>query len=185
MNSRESLAFSAVIGALAGLRAFTPPAILSQAARHNLIGLRRSRLRLLRSPVAANILTSLAIGELVGDKLPFTPSRLAIPSLPVRAASGALCGSVISGAGRKGRLFTSKSCRGKSCSPLAMGAIVGALGAIGGAFAGFHLRREIKEHFGVPDPAIAVVEDLLTIAGAVTIVSKKASVLSLATAGVL
>jgi uncharacterized membrane protein len=168
MKSRNSLALSAAIGALAGLRAFTPPAILSQAARHNFIGLRRSRLRLLRSPVAANVLASLAIGELIGDKLPFTPSRLAIPSLAVRATSGALCGSVISGAGRRNT-----------------GAIVGALGAIGGAFAGFHLRREIKEHFGVPDPAIAVIEDLLAIAGAVTIVSKKASVLSRATAGVL
>jgi uncharacterized membrane protein len=113
------------------------------------------------------------------------PSRLELPSLAIRAASGALCGSAIAGSGRAGRLFGSKSFRGESCSQLATGAIVGALGAIGGAFAGFYLRREINEHFGIPDPAIAVAEDLLTIAGSVTIVSKKASVLSLATAGVL
>jgi uncharacterized membrane protein len=182
MKSRNSLALSAAIGALAGLRAFTPPAILSQAVRHNLIGVRRSRLRPLRSSVTANVLTSLAIGELIADKLTFMPSRLEVPSLAVRAASGALCGSIVSASGKADRSFRGKIL-GRNCSSkIATGAILGALGAIGGSFAGFHVRRAVNQ-LGVPDAAVAMVEDLIAIAGSAAIVSRNSSVLSLATAG--
>ena len=185
MKSRDTLALSATIGALAGLRTFTPPAVVSQAARYNLVGLRRSRLRPLRSSSTANILAALAVGELIADKLPFIPSRLDIGPLTARAVSGALCGSVIAGSGKMGRSIRSKPFKQDLPSTMASGAAVGALGAIGGAFAGFYLRRELNRHFGVPDPAIAFVEDLAAIAGSVIIVSKKVSLLSLATAGIL
>ncbi|HZR57262.1 MAG TPA: DUF4126 family protein [Terriglobales bacterium] len=183
MKSRDSLALSAAIGALAGLRALTPPAVVSQAARYNLIGLRRSYLRRLRSAGTANVLAALALGELIGDKLPFTPSRLGLGPLAARAVSGALCGSVI-GTGKIGRPFRNKS-SDRNVSSMATGAALGALGAIGGAFAGFYLRRELNMRFAVPDPAIAFVEDLAAIAGSAVIVSKKVSLLSLATAGIL
>jgi uncharacterized membrane protein len=190
MKSGETLALSAAIGALAGLRTFTPPAILSQAARHNLISVRRSRFRFLRSPVTANIITALAVGELIGDKLPFTPSRLQPAALAVRAASGALCGAAISMVGSTGKSLTSRLRRGKTFkrnnpSAVAIGAVLGGLGAIGGAFAGYHLRRSLTYHLGAPDPAIAVIEDLVAIAGTVAIVSKETSILSIVSAGVL
>ncbi|MEP6644163.1 MAG: DUF4126 family protein, partial [Acidobacteriaceae bacterium] len=71
-----SLALAAGIGVIAGLRAFTPAAIVSQAARHKLIRMRRSPLRKIKSAIPTGVVTALAVGELVGDKLPSIPSRI-------------------------------------------------------------------------------------------------------------
>jgi uncharacterized membrane protein len=176
MQSRTIVARSATLGALAGLRAFTPPAILSQAAHRNLIPIRRSPMRLLRTSTAANLLALFAVGELVGDKLPFTPSRLELAPLAFRTASGAICGSVISWSGSRGR---------RGAKPAALGALVGGLAALAGAFAGFHLRQATAQRFGVPDPAIAVVEDMVAIAGSIAIIARQTNRWSIATAGAL
>ena len=123
MNSLNTLALAASIGALAGLRTFTPPAIVSNAARHSLIPLRRSRLAFLRSSGVANTITTLAIGELVADKLPSMPSRLEASAMAARVASGAVCGAAIA------------SGRRSSGRTIAAGAVLGGIAAIGGAFA--------------------------------------------------
>ena len=171
MNSFNTLALAAGIGALAGLRTFAPPAVVSQAARHSLIPLRRSRLHFLRSSAAANITAALAIGELVADKLPAMPSRLKAGALIARAASGAICGSAIA----SGRRAPAKT--------VAAGGVLGGLTAIAGASVGYHVRRQLGMKLNVPDPAVAVVEDMLAIGGAVVIVSRCASLKSLVTRG--
>jgi uncharacterized membrane protein len=164
MQSRTIVARSATLGALADLRAFATPAILSRAAHRNLIPIRRSPTRLLRTSTARNLLALLALGELVGDKLPFTPRRLEWAALAFRAASGAICGSVISWSGSRGR---------REAKPAALGAVVGGLAALAGAFAGFHLRQATAQRWGGSDPAIAVVEDMVAIAGSIAIMARQ------------
>ncbi|WP_375479416.1 hypothetical protein [uncultured Jatrophihabitans sp.] len=49
----------------------------------------------LTSSAARHIVTTSAWGEVIGDKLPMTPSRTAPPSLAGRIATAALCGFVL------------------------------------------------------------------------------------------
>jgi uncharacterized membrane protein len=173
MNSFRTFALAAGIGAIAGLRTFTPLAVVSHAARRNLLPLRRSRLGVLRSSTTANTLAAFAVGELVADKLPSTPSRLDAGPLVARVLSGAACAAAIStGARQCGRT-------------VAAGAAVGGLAAIGGALIGYHVRRAITSNLNVPDPAIALLEDMVAVGGAVAILSRRASLTSFVTRGLL
>lgn len=87
----------------------------------------------------------LAGGEAVGDKLPRTPPRSDPPSLAGRVVSGAVAGAVAAG----GR-----------------GARVGAAFALASTYATERARALIGRRTGLPDPAIAVAEDVLTYGGA-------------------
>jgi uncharacterized membrane protein len=93
MKSSVLLARSAAIGTPAGLRALTPPAILSQAVRRPLIGIRWPGMRPLRSSPAANGLLNLAVVESTGDQFPFTP-RSAIISQSASLLSIATAGGL-------------------------------------------------------------------------------------------
>jgi uncharacterized membrane protein len=83
-------------------------------------------------PIAA------AIGELVIDKVPQTPSRLDPRGLILRAASSGAAGAELAGAA------------GAACAVPA---------ALGSAYAGFHLRRAAGRRTGAPDAVWAVLED--------------------------
>jgi uncharacterized membrane protein len=152
MKRSTVLALSAAIGALAGLRTFTPPAVLSRKYRSR--SPRNDALTLMAVSKVASSLTKMAAGELLADKLPFTPSRLTAGPLAARIASGAVCGAAIS------------TYAGES---LKDGAVLGALGAVAGSLAGYHLRKRLREDF--PDLAIAVAEDLIAIGGSFAIAS--------------
>jgi uncharacterized membrane protein len=154
MKTSTVLALSTAIGALAGLRTFTPPAVLSRKYRRRCLSPRKDALTLLAVSKVANSLTKLAAGELLADKLPFTPSRLSAGPLAARIGSGAVCGAAIS------------TYAGGS---LKDGAVLGALGAVAGSLAGYHLRRNLDRDF--PDLAIAVAEDLIAIGGSFAIAS--------------
>jgi uncharacterized membrane protein len=141
---------AALLGVAAGMRAAVAPALVAQHLR------RRppaplGQLSALGSRRAARALTLAAVGELIGDKLPATPNRTDPGPLVGRALAGALCGAALCrAAGDRG----------------APGALVGAVSAVGGAWAFFHLRRALGG-VGVPDLAAAVAEDglLLALAG--------------------
>jgi hypothetical protein len=79
-------------------------------------------------------------GEVVADKLPVVPSRTEPPALGGRIATGAYTGYAVGG-------------------PL--GAAVAALSAGAGTYATYHLRRQVGSASGLPDPVVAVGEDLL------------------------
>jgi uncharacterized membrane protein len=82
--SDAALNDAALLGAAAGLRAFTPAAAL---ALQGCFGAGRAR----------QLLPLLAVGELAGDKLPMTPPRTFPPGLAARALSGAACGNARGG----------------------------------------------------------------------------------------
>lgn len=100
-----------------------------------------------------------ALGELVGDKLPRTPNRTAVGPLVARIVSGAVTGAAIVEMGQ--------------INPWG-GAALGAIGALIGAFGGFHARRFVGRKTGISDPFIGTLEDVIAIAIAVTVVAQLA-----------
>jgi uncharacterized membrane protein len=141
---------AAAIGAVAGLRTFTAPAIVSWAAASGDLRVKQRGLRMLRSAATANTFLVLAAGELIADKTPYIPDRIDAAPLAGRIVSGGLCGAAICSARRE--------------SPVA-GAILGGLGAVGGAFLGYHLRKHAVRKHHVPDLGAALVEDAVAVGG--------------------
>jgi uncharacterized membrane protein len=136
------------LGAISGLRSASGPAFVSRAASRGDIDLGGTTLAFLTSPLLAKALTVMQIGEIVGDKLPATPSRTALPPLLGRAASGGLVGAAV---------FVSED------RSAATGAILGSTAAIAAAFAGEGLRALVGRKTGLPDLGVAVAEDAVVI----------------------
>jgi uncharacterized membrane protein len=155
----NALAGAAAIGAVAGLRSMTAPALLSQAARTGSIDLTTGPAAFLGTQKAADIATGLALAELVVDKLPATPDRITPFPLAARAISGAIVGAAVC------------SARKKDPGP---GALVGALAAVGAAFLGFALRRKFTQNAKLPGLLVALAEDAITIAIAVVVLRSEA-----------
>src|SRR5690242_11440531 len=89
-DSQKLMVIAIGIGAIAGLRSMTAPAVVTWAANRHWIGLPGRRLRFLKKNAATSIVSALAVGELVADKLPFTPGRTAPPALGARILTGSL-----------------------------------------------------------------------------------------------
>jgi uncharacterized membrane protein len=81
-----------LIGVVAGLRSMTAPAAVSWAARLGWLHLENTWLAFLGFAATPYAVSVLAIGELITDKLPKTPSRKAPVPFIGRIVIGALCG---------------------------------------------------------------------------------------------
>jgi uncharacterized membrane protein len=132
------------LGAISGLRALSGPAFVSRAASRGDLNLDGTFLAFLSSPRLSKALVLMELGELVGDKLPATPSRTSLPPLLGRAASGALVGAAV---------FVSEGRRATT------GVALGSTAAVVAAFAGEWIRALAVEKTGFPDPAVALAED--------------------------
>jgi uncharacterized membrane protein len=150
MNPILVLFVAVGMGFVSGLRAFTPLALVSWLAVWGWIPLGDSRLAFLGTTTGAVIVSILALGELVGDKWPRTPSRIDAAPLGGRAITGALSATAVCLA---------------AGYPWLLGIFSGGIGAIGGAFGGYHIRRLLTKRLRIPDFIVALVEDLVTIAG--------------------
>ena len=139
------------IGFSAGLRSMSAPALVSWCAHLGHLRLEGSALAFLGRAPAVAVLTLGAVGELIADKFPWIPSRITAGPLIFRFITGAVCGSA---------LFISSG-----HSP-ATGMALGGLGAIAGAFGGYHARRSLVVKSGVPDLVVALLEDAIAIGGA-------------------
>jgi uncharacterized membrane protein len=139
-----------LIGVVSGLRALTAPAVVSWAARLGWLHLENTPLAFLGSAIAPYILTVLAIGELINDKLPKTPSRKAPASFGARLATGALSGAAI----------------GAASQMLIGGLVAGLLGAVAGTLGGYEVRTRLGRVIG-KDLPIALLEDVIAICLAV------------------
>jgi uncharacterized membrane protein len=155
MNSLSALVFG--IGVAAGLRALTPPAIVAWAAHFGWLNLNNSSFAFVGSTIAAVIFSLLAVFELIGDVRPQTSKRTAPAPLITRILMGALCGACL--------------CAGRNQS-LTIGAILGAVGAVIGAFAGYEVRKKLVTTLNIKDIFIALLEDLVTIGLACFFVSR-------------
>jgi uncharacterized membrane protein len=136
-----------VIGVACGLRALLGLAAVSWAASSQQLGLQGTWLAFLGFRVTPFITSLLAIGELVTDKLPKTPSRLVPPQFAARVSMGALTGAAI----------------GVSHGHILMGVLSGTIGSILGTLAGSKARAAAARLFGRDMPA-ALLEDVVAIA---------------------
>lgn len=144
-----------LIGAVSGLRTFTPPAAVSWAARVGWLHLENTWLAFLGATITPYILSLLAVWELIFDKLPKVPNRKSPASFAGRIISGALCGAAL----------------GVSNHATFGGPCAGVAGAIAGTLGGYQTRRSLAKAFGKDLPA-ALIEDVIAIAGAFFIVSR-------------
>ena len=151
-----TLLFAFLIGLFSGLRSLTPPAVVAWAVHLGWLELARP-LSLIGSLPAVIILSLLAIGELIFDKLPNTPNRTAPPGLIGRIVTGGLTGACVSLGG------------GQSAF---VGAGLGLIGGIVGCFAGYHARAWLVKSLRKPDFYVALLEDLVAIGGSLFIVSR-------------
>jgi uncharacterized membrane protein len=140
-----------LLGLVTGLRTFTPMAVLCWFAWLGLLSVEDTWAAWTGRLTVAIVFTVLAVVELIGDKLPRTPNRTAPGPLLARLAFGGLVGSIsataINGPGLEGVLL-------------------GVVGALLGAFAGFMIRRDLVEKIGCKDLPVALAEDLFAILGA-------------------
>ena len=157
MSASEVLVLAFLIGVVAGLRSLTAPAVLAWGANHNWLNLHNSPLRFVASTIAMVIFVLLAIAELIADQLPSTPSRTAPPGLITRIVTGGLCGAGIAIAGSQS---------------LALGAVIGIVGALAGTYGGYYARTGLVRALKVPDLVIAILEDIVAIGGGLFIVSR-------------
>src|SRR5262245_58099844 len=84
-----------LLGVVAGLRSMTSPAAVSWAARLGWLHLENTPLAFLGFTAAPYIVTVLAIGELINDKLPKTPSRKTLVPFAARIVAGTLSGAAL------------------------------------------------------------------------------------------
>ena len=151
-----TLLFAFLIGFFAGLRALTAPAATAWAVHLGWLNL-GSPLSLIGSLPSVAIFTLLAVLELVADKLPRTPSRTAPPGLIARIIMGGLTGACVAAGGGEGAL---------------LGAVLGVAGGVAGCFAGYKARTGVVKALGTPDTYVALLEDLVAIAGCLWVVSR-------------
>jgi uncharacterized membrane protein len=146
-NPGHALGRTLGLGAVAGVRSMSAPALLSRAAsRGDIGGIEGTPFAFLASPRAARILTVLAVGEALADKLPFSPDRISAPGLIGRMSSGALVG---------GALFAAAERRA------VLGAGLGLLAAAAASYPSYYLRVKTQEKLGAPNWAVGLVEDVL------------------------
>ena len=138
------------IGVLTGLRAMTPIAVLCWVTMIGRIPTAHGWMSFAANKISVGVFTLAALGELIGDKLPNTPSRTKLPGLGARIVFGALCAMIL------------------ACTagfPMYLAAILGAAGGIAGTYIGWFLRTRIVAKIHSPDWPIALFEDAIAIAG--------------------
>jgi uncharacterized membrane protein len=143
---------SFLIGLVAGARAITPFAAVSDAARRGALPRDNGAPSWLGGPLVAAGSKILAGGELWGDKLASAPDRIVPAGLLARLAAGGLAGAAL--APRRQALA---------------GAALGAMGAVAAAYVTFDLRMRAMRRFG--QTPTGLVEDAITVGAARWVVS--------------
>jgi len=82
------LLMALLIGVVAGLRSLTAPAVVAWAGFLGWINLQHTWASWMANIITVVILSVLAVGELVNDKLPKTPARTAPPIFAARLITG-------------------------------------------------------------------------------------------------
>ena len=145
------------IGVVAGLRSMTAPAVVAWAAHLGWMNLSASPVAFMGARWALILFTFAAFGEFIADLLPATPARTAPFPLVIRIVVGILTGGSIAAAGG---------------AALWLGAAIGAVGAVAGAFGGYWARAGLVRKLHVPDAVIAIPEDAVAIGLGLFLVSR-------------
>lgn len=154
------LVLALLIGAVAGLRAFTAPAVMAWAAALHWINLDGTWVQWLSHPVTVTVLTVLAVGELITDQLPSTPKRTVPLQFIARILLGGFAGAVLGTAWN----FTWT----------ALGAAM--IGAVIGTLVGLGMRQRLVAANDGHDLPIALLEDSVAVLSGIAIAALTAVV---------
>ena len=143
-----TLLLSLLLGVVSGLRTMTGPMLVSWGACLGWIKLETTPLAFLGYTYTPWVLTLLAIGELIIDKRPSTPSRTVPPQFGARIVSGGLSGAAI----------------GAAHGAMLAGLLAGIVGAVIGTLGGRQMRAQLASSFGKDLPA-ALLEDAVAVGG--------------------
>jgi uncharacterized membrane protein len=138
-----------LMGCVCGLRSMTAPAVVAWGAHLGWLHLQGGLLAFFAHKISLVIFSLFAIGELIADKLPFIPARTQAGPLAVRVIFGALCGAAL--------------CISAATASPMVGGLLGGVGGVAGAFAGYTYRRQLAAM--VPDLVLALLEDLVAVGG--------------------
>lgn len=150
-----ALIHSALMGAVAGMRAMTPLATVVNAARSGMLPADSGAPPLLAHPLVSNGALALAAGELAGDKMKTAPDRIVAAGMLARIATGAITGAALAPWRQR-----------------EVGAILGATAAVGAAFITFDLRMRAMERYG--QSATGLIEDAIAV-GSATLIARSAA----------
>jgi uncharacterized membrane protein len=160
MVSANAFSRATLLGLATGIRSMTPLATISWAASSGRLDLpEEAPFSLLARRSVSSVLLLAAAGEVVGDKLPFTPPRTKPGPLLGRIAFGAVVGAIG---------FTAED------EPIPLGAAVGGLAAAWGSFAGLGMRTQLTNS-GVPALVAGIIGDALAMTLAVSAVLQRGS----------
>lgn len=152
------LLLAGLIGAVAGLRALTAPAVVAWAAALHWINLDGTWVQWLAHPITVGVLTVLAVLELITDQLPKTPSRTVPVQFIARLITGGFAGAAL----------------GTAWGYPWGGLGAGIIGASIGTVVGFQMRRKLSDHVGVDLP-VALTEDVVAVLGGFAIAALTAA----------
>ena len=147
------LVLALFIGAVAGLRAFTAPAVMAWAAALHWINLDGTWVQWLSHPATVTILTVLAVGEFITDQLPSAPQRTVALQFISRIVLGAFAGAV---------LGTAWNYAWSALGAAMVGAVIGTLVGLG-------IRQRLVAAHDGHDLPIALLEDSVAVLGGVAI----------------
>lgn len=147
--SPRDIAVAIALGALAGVRATLPNALLGRAATRRARGSRAASA--LGGGLGARVMTFAGLFELVGDKLPGTPDRVAASPQLARIGSGGLAAAAL-GRPRLGSM--------------AVLALVGGATAALSTAVSFRLRRRAIRDWGLSSRRSGLIEDAIVLAAA-------------------
>jgi uncharacterized membrane protein len=151
-NAQTIYLLALLTGVVAGLRTMTAPALVSWVSRLGSLHLNGTWLAFLGYAWTPWILTLFALGELITDQLPNTPSRTAPLGFGARIVTGALCGAAIATAG----------------GVMLAGIVAGITGAVIGTLGGHAFRARLAAALHRDRPA-AFIEDAIALGGALLI----------------
>jgi len=145
-----ALIHSILMGAVAGMRAMTPLAAVTNAARTGTLPADNGAPQLLCNPLASAGMLALAGGELLGDKMKTAPDRIVPAGMVARVATGMLAGAALAPRSQRG-----------------LGAVLGAGTAVGMAYLTFNLRMRAIARYG--QKPTGAVEDAIAVGSAALI----------------
>ncbi|KWX66490.1 DUF4126 family protein [Mycobacterium sp. NAZ190054] len=147
------LVLALLIGIVAGSRALTAPAVVAWGAMLGWIDVADKWSDWMAHPITVTVLTIFAVGELVTDQLPKTPSRKVPVQFLARLATGGFSGAVI----------------GSAFYHSIIGTGAGIIGAVLGTLAGAALRSRLAGARDGNDRPGAFTEDALAVGGGILV----------------
>lgn len=149
------LLISFLLGCVDGLRSLTAPAVVCWATYFGWLHFAGTKLAFIEHPATRIVVTLLALGELVADKLPNTPARTAPLGLIARIVLGGACGAALAvSAG----------------ASVVLAALMGVIGALVGTYGGYNARHTLVARMHLPDLVVALAEDAIAIGGGLLVV---------------